>query len=438
MNQTPAYPISKVLQAWWPLAASWLLMGAELPLLSAVVARLPDPKIHLAAYGGVVFPLALIIESPIIMLLAASTALSRDWDSYRRLYRYMMTAGALLTALHVLIAFTPLYDVVAQRILGAPAEILEPGRIGLMLMTPWTWSIAYRRFHQGVLIRFNRSHTIGVGTVVRMSANALTLWLGYSFGWAGIVTATAAVSAGVLSEALYVGLVVRPVLGGPLRQAPPAQTPVTWPSFIYFYIPLVLTSLLTLLVQPIGSAAISRMPLALESLAAWPVVNGLVFLLRSMGVAYNEVVVALLDQPGSATALRRFSRYLSLALTLALLLVAATPLSELWFGRVSGLAPDLTALAVSGLWWALPLPWLAVLQSWYQGLLVNRRDTRPISEAVAAFLLLSSLGLALGVWLARWPGLVVGMAAFSLAMLGQTAWLWYRSRPHLSALRQSL
>jgi len=37
-----------------------------LPLLSAVIARLPDPKVHLAAYGGVVFPLALIIEAPII------------------------------------------------------------------------------------------------------------------------------------------------------------------------------------------------------------------------------------------------------------------------------------------------------------------------------------------------------------------------------------
>ena len=53
-------------------------MGLELPLVSAVVARLPDPTVSLAAYGGVVFPLALLIESPIIMLLSASTALARD------------------------------------------------------------------------------------------------------------------------------------------------------------------------------------------------------------------------------------------------------------------------------------------------------------------------------------------------------------------------
>ncbi len=63
-SNTPATGLSykRILNTWWPLAASWLLMGAELPALSAFVARLPDPAINLAAYGGIVFPLALIIE----------------------------------------------------------------------------------------------------------------------------------------------------------------------------------------------------------------------------------------------------------------------------------------------------------------------------------------------------------------------------------------
>ena len=60
---------------WWPLAGSWLLMGVELPLVVATVSRLANPEIHLAAYGGVVFPLSLLIEAPIIMILVASTAL---------------------------------------------------------------------------------------------------------------------------------------------------------------------------------------------------------------------------------------------------------------------------------------------------------------------------------------------------------------------------
>src|SRR5512139_2723002 len=95
--ETPALKLRTVVKTWWPLAASWLLMGAEGPAIAAVIARLPDPRINLAAYGGIVFPLALIIESPIIMLLAASVALSRDCASYRKVRTYMMAAGATLT-----------------------------------------------------------------------------------------------------------------------------------------------------------------------------------------------------------------------------------------------------------------------------------------------------------------------------------------------------
>ena len=125
----------RIFSTWWPLAMSWLFMSLELPALSAVIARLEDPEIHLAAYGGVVFPLALIIEAPVIMLLAASTALSKDWPSYLKLRNYMIAAGVTLTALHIAIAFTPLYYVVVEGIIGAPPEIVEPARIGLMIIT---------------------------------------------------------------------------------------------------------------------------------------------------------------------------------------------------------------------------------------------------------------------------------------------------------------
>ena len=52
----------EILRLWWPLGASWMLMGLELPLFSAAVARMPDAEVHLAAHGGIVFPIALVIE----------------------------------------------------------------------------------------------------------------------------------------------------------------------------------------------------------------------------------------------------------------------------------------------------------------------------------------------------------------------------------------
>src|SRR5437773_875992 len=157
-----ALSLAYVATRWAPLAGSWLLMGLELPAVSAVMARLPHATVSLAAYGGVVFPLSLLIESPIVMLLTASTALSKDWSSYRLVRRFMLIAASSLTLLHALVAFTPLYDLVVGRMLAPPAAVLEPARRGLQIMLPWTLSIAYRRFQQGVLIRFGRSRAVGI------------------------------------------------------------------------------------------------------------------------------------------------------------------------------------------------------------------------------------------------------------------------------------
>ena len=220
--------LATVYRTWWPLAASWLMMGLELPAVSAVLARLPAPTISLAAYGGVVFPLALLIESPIIMMLSASTALSRDWPSYRLVRRAMFTMAGALTALHAAAAFTPLYDLVVARALGIPADILEPARLGLQIMTPWTFAIAYRRTQQGVLIRFGKTWAVGVGTGIRLGANVVVLALGYLHGGLpGIAVGTLAVIAGVVGEAVFAGFAVHPVLRDRVRPAAPAGEPLT-------------------------------------------------------------------------------------------------------------------------------------------------------------------------------------------------------------------
>jgi hypothetical protein len=210
-----------VFASWWPLATSWLLMGLELPAVSAALARLPDPTIALAAYGGVIFPLALLIESPIIMLLSASTALSKDLRSHELVGRFMWSAGLSFTALHALVAWTPLYDVIVGNVLGVPDAIREPARIGLRIMTPWTISIAFRRYQQGLLIRFGRSKLVGAGTAVRLLTNVTVLGLGIaSQRYPGYVIGPLAVVSSVMAEAIFAGLCARPIEKGALRMAP--------------------------------------------------------------------------------------------------------------------------------------------------------------------------------------------------------------------------
>jgi hypothetical protein len=429
--------VRNVFSTWWPLAASWLLMGFELPLVSAVMARLHDPVTSLAAYGGVVFPLSLMIEAPIIMMLSASTALSRDWRSYLLLRRFALWTASGLTALHVMVAFTPLFDLVVGNLMHVPPEIQSAARRGLQIMTPWTLSIAYRRMQQGVMIRFGGSRAIGVGTAVRLAANATVLLLGSLVpSLPGIVVGTLAVATGVMSEALYAGIAVRPILRGELRQAPALAEPLTLRAFLAFYLPLAATPVLTFIAMPLCSAAMGRMPRTVESLATWPVLNGFVFTLRSMGFALNEVVVSMLDRPGAVRALRRFAFLLGAAVSSLLIATAATPLGAVWFARVSALPAPLVALATVGLWLAAPMPALSVFQSLYQGAAVHSRRTRAVTESVIAFLAATALALGIGV-VAGATGIYAAVLAMALGNAAQVVVLQARTRETMRALEPS-
>ena len=421
--------LKQIFKTWWPLAVSWFLMALELPALSAIVARLPYPKINLAAYGGIVFPLALIIEAPIIMLLAASTALSKDWKSYLKIRRFMHTTSAVLTGLHILVVSTPIYFFVVEKLIRSPEEIILPARLGLAIMLPWTWSIAYRRFNQGVLIRFGHSVTVGKGTSIRLFANIAVLTIGYFTGTIpGIVVATSAVSAGVICEAIYIGIKVKPVIKSQLIPQPEIRPELSKKAFLKYYIPLALTSLITLLSQPLVSSALSRMPHALDSLAIWPVLSGLLFIFRSAGIAYNEVVVTLIDKPNSYSSLRKYAFILVSITSGLLLLFTATPLSTIWFKYITALPASLIPLAKTALWLSLLIPGANAFQSWYQGIILHSGKTRGIPEAVALFLAVTIIAYIIGIYLINIPGLYIGVIGFSLGMVSQAAWLKFRSR----------
>lgn len=403
-------------------------MGLEFPLVTATVSRLVDPEIHLAAYGGVVFPLSLMIEAPVIMILVASTALCKDWLAYRLIRNFIVVLGSILTVIHIVVAFTPVYGIIVQDVLGVPEVIVEPARMGLQCMTPWTLSIAVRRFFQGVVIRAGQTRLIGLGTLVRLFVSSAVLLGGLAVSsFPGIVVATVAMSSGAMIEAGFILIFVRPILRN-LKASPAHSSPLTLKQLSVFYWPLAFTPLISLGNLPIVSAAISRMPNAIESLAVWPVLGGLSFVFRSGGLAMQEVVVALYDRPHFLVPLKKFVTMVSICTSGMLFIIAATPLSTLWFEWGAALTPELTVLASTALWLMVIFPALSPWESFFQGQFVHRGVTSIITQAVCLYLTGSSIFLLVGVLYGKMTGLYVGLAAMLTGFGFQLWWLWRNSR----------
>jgi len=426
----------RIFRTWWPLALSWVLMNSAMPLVSAFVARLQDPEINLASYGGVISPTVSMMTAPTIMLLSTANTLVRDRLSYERIRRYMYGIIGVMTVIHALVAFTPLYYIIVRDIIGAPEQIIEPARLGLMIEIPWAWAIGYRRFNQGIMIRFGHAKEIWYGTAIRLVSLMIVLIVGFSLGTVpGVLMAAMAQTAGVVTEAIYAGVRARPIRRGALHYAKQEEE-INFRTFSAFYIPLVITAFISNIWSPIGATALSRLPNPITSLAVWPVITGLVYPLSSGGMAFNEVVVALMEKKGSYKPLKQFSRVLAIGIGAIMLLVAATPLGYLWFRYVAALSIDLAEVARTCLWFFLPYPAIKVLSSWYQGAVMHGRATRGITESVALSLSSYIIFLVIGVASGKFLGVFITAAGMTFANIVQAAWLGYRSRPVMQSVKQ--
>jgi hypothetical protein len=286
------------------------------------------------------------------------------------------------------------------------------------------------------MIRFGHNRAVTVGTVLRLGTNLAILTGGWLHGSIpGAVLASTAVASGVTVEAIYSGLRVRSIVREHLQVTDPEIVPLRGLAFASFYVPLALTPIISLVAQPLASAGVTRMPDALHSLATVPVVIGLLFMFQAMGLALTEVVVAGLGNRRAARSLWHFTVLLALGVGVLVFVMAVTPVSRLWFGTVSGLAPELVELARVALLLGIPIPIMRALQSWYFGVLVHVRATRAISEAVVVFLGGAALVIVIGVVTQRFAGIHVVVAAYSVGRIGQTLWVWWRSRAHVVGLQ---
>jgi hypothetical protein len=396
------------------------MMAVEGPFLAALIARLPEPKYNLAAFG-VALSFALIVEAPVIMIMGAATALVRGRDSFRRMRRFTYTLNAAVTACMAVVLIPPVYRVLTAGVLGLPEEVghLTYGAAAWLL--PWPGVIGYRRLYQGILIRKGLTRRVGYGTIFRllaMSCGGLAL---VRTGLDGALVGGAALCAGVVAEAAAVRWMVRSSLAGIRSLDEPPGPPLTYRAISTFYYPLALSSLLTLVVHPLATLFLAQGRSALESLAVFPVVRSLVFLFSCLGLSYQEVGIALLgDGAEGYRLLRRFALALGLAASAGLALIAFTPLSEVWYVGVSGLNPGLAAFALGPTRLLAVVPGLTVLLCFLRAVLVHERRTRPITAATVVEVAGIAGVLHVGIHLLDVVGIYAGAVALVVGRAAST------------------
>ena len=382
------------------------------------------------AAQGIVISLSVMIEAPVINLLATSTAVVKDRPSYLLVRKFTLHWAALLTFITILIAFTPLFDVVVSGLLGAPPEVARWVEPGMKIMTFWSAAIAWRRFLQGVMIHFNQTSKVAWGTAIRLITSAGTvILLATRSNWPGVIIGSTALMVGVIAEAIYATIAVRPILHNELSPTAPTVEgePLTYRELFWFHLPLAGTSVLILLAQPLVTFSLARLDNPTLSLAAWPVLFQIILIARAAALALPEVIIALTKASDTFQPLRQFSFSLAAIVTLFMALFTLTPASNFYIFVIQDTEPLVGQLVKSALVLFLFYPALATFISWLRGLLINRRATKEVNWGMGINLLITVVILAIGL-VRQAPGLHTAAVALNVAALAEVIYLAWRTQ----------
>ena len=361
-----------------PLAATSLLLTATNPLLTAALARTRDPAAALAGYG-VAFALTGVLYAPLLVIQQVAAARLLAAGDLAPVRRFALALGVALSALAAAVAFTPLGEWVLEGVVGVHDAILDQALEAMVFLWPVPFLTGVRALHQGRLVAGHRTEPIATATGIRTAVLAMVAFAltGTTAGaWLGGVAFTV----GLFFETVVVGL-----SPAPLPEVP-EQDDTEAPGedrLLSFSGPLMLNVLLWWSTPLIINSVLARTPEPDCSIAAFTVVEAVVWFLAAPVGQLQHASLALVENRASHERLRVYAAGLAIGVTVILAVLSLPSIREfiLWTGfrlDPSLLEPAGLAFPVAALY-----PALYGHRQYYQGLFVRAGCTGYVGRGAA-------------------------------------------------------
>jgi hypothetical protein len=415
LQSEPTVP--RLMRQLVPLAMSDVIMALGDPLQISTVSRLGNPKASLAAMG-VVKALANFLESPIIMILQTSTALSGDRTARSCVARFVVMLALLCSGIFLALNLPGLYEWVYLRVFGATPEIAAAARPAMLWMVLWPAFIAWRRYYQGIMIRNKQGRWLGWASIGRLSAFASLLLIGFWQKGAGPAVAARALIGGLLAEALLAQFFAYrsgSVASFASQQDP--KLPQTLPQLSSYYLPLASTMVIVWGGRALLVAVVARAVDGPLALASWPAAWNFLLLVANCTRMVQQLIIAHVREVRFETLLRFAATAGLWASGLMVVLAFSGAGGRVLLGLL-GNQQELYATALPVLRIGCLLPLLVALQNACQGFCIVAGKNWRIQQATMGSLL-TTLLVTLGLSEAGFSGTVCAIWGMMLGLLAE-------------------
>ncbi len=314
---------------FFPLLLNVQFMSVSHSIINAGLARVEDAVTALAAFS-VAMVLHLFVASPSYQNHTVTIAMVHGRRSFYGTLLFVVLVAGYVSVMLALLAFTPIGNLVLDRLLGVNPEVSRGAREVLSLLVFLPFFTGVRGLSQGLVIQARRTGLVSFATGVRIITLFGYLWIGQQL-FNGPKVAAFALLFCVITETLVISLFAWRV-----RLPASGKAEKSFAEIFRYGFPLAYSSGLQQTIPLLINAIISRLPDGTLALAAFGVIRGLLFLLAGPMRNLQQAYLTLVEKAADYSVLLCFFRRVSLGMALIMLAVA-WPLNRPVFGVLMGL-----------------------------------------------------------------------------------------------------
>jgi hypothetical protein len=406
----------RALNLWLPASANLGVASILAPAINALLARTHDPEVSIAAFAialGVIGVVAL----PQWRIQQLTLVFLNDHQALGNLRRFVLATAVVVGAISLLVALSPLAELILTGIFSAKGELLSQARAGLVALSPFPSLMVVRTHLHGSALRLGRARLVWLGTVIGAGGAVVITAVLLVGGLQGPVAAGWGTTIAATVETVVLLAVTRRLVRQELPERSVSGADASLGAITRFFAPLVFAALLPAATTPLLNAALARAVEPEASIAAFAIALGLFQFITLLLWGAQPTVLALLGQGEAIGRVARLSIGVAATVMIASLAAAfVPPFTEAIIEGISGARDRLAELSILGLRILAPLPLILILEQIFSSALMQVRRTRPIFyvNIWRLITLLAFVGIALTV--GTIPGVALGAGAWAASL----------------------
>lgn len=283
----------RIVRFYVPLGISSLLAGLTHVIINGVLARSDHPEVAISSYA-VALSLSFLMDMPMNALRQASSRFSRTRVSFRAVAKLGLGLAGILLVLSAAIGWTPAGSLLFRYAFGVSEQLLDPTVKVYQVLAPLYAFTAMRSLFQGVIISQLRTGWMTVGMAIRVALMAGMSWYFIHVGW----TNDGRIGAWIFMTGILVECVVAVGEGLSLKNRLPDASDHDDDGGVQkvrdlfpFYVPLLYSSLATVLLQPSVQAALNMSADPTLSVASYAVTLQLANMIAWFCASIHQIVI---------------------------------------------------------------------------------------------------------------------------------------------------